>query len=157
MISDAKEGITTRNIKSWTQEQQSDRTEGQKKNEEKYYPAWTVSKENPVDWWKKERRGRKRNEASPKKTDLGILESQGVMGKDFKKRLKKKKKRLTVKGMKTMSREWKQYVRQSVKNKTGRGLEETGELLTSRYRYTDNINNNSVSKAQAIKHSFTRI
>lgn len=79
------------------------------------------------------------------------------MGKDFKKRLKKKKKRLTVKGMKTMSREWKQYVRQSVKNKTGRGLEETGELLTSRNRYTDNINNNSVSKAQAIKHSFTRI
>ena len=125
-----------------------------KKNEEKYYPAWTVSKENPVDWWKKERRGRKRNEVGPKKTDLGIAESQGVMGKDFKKRLMKR--RLTVKGMKTMSREWKQYMRQSVKNKTGRGLEGTWELLTSDNRYTDSIDNNTVSKAQAIKHSFTR-
>lgn len=76
------------------------------------------------------------------------------MGKDFKKRLMKR--RLTVKGMKTMSREWKQYMRQSVKNKTGRGLEGTWELLTSDNRYTDSIDNNTVSKAQAIKHSFTR-
>lgn len=105
--------------------------------------AWTASKENAPDWWKKEMRGWKRTKESPKKTDFGISECW--------------EKRWNGSEMKEDNRDWKQY-RQRVKkkNKTGwMDVMETRELLSSDNRYTYYIEIGHNDKAIQHRHMKT--